>query len=171
MDLRKFVRDIPDWPKKGIIFKDITPLLEDAAAFRYTIDRLYDHYKDQKIESVVAIDARGFILGAPLAYRLGVGIIPARKKGKLPAATHDVEYELEYGTATLSVHQDAVAQGERVLVVDDLLATGGTTAAVCQILEKVGAEIVGIAYLIELSFLNGRQKLKDYPIFRLIDYQ
>lgn len=171
LDLAEFIRDVPDFPKPGIIFKDITPLLENGPAFRETIDRIVEHYRDKNIEAVVAIDARGFILGAPVAYQLGVGIIPARKKGKLPAATHDAEYELEYGTATLSIHQDALRPGERVLIVDDLLATGGTTKAVCQLLEKIGVEIVGVAYLIELSFLKGREKIKAYPILRLIDFK
>lgn len=170
MKLQDKIRDVPDFPVKGILFKDITTLLKDAAAFRYAIDELTARYKDEKIEIIVAMESRGFIFAAPLAYRLGAGFVPARKPGKLPAETISVEYSLEYGTDKVEMHKDACRPGQRVLIVDDLLATGGTATATVQLVEKLGGKVMGIAFLIELTFLNGRDRLKGYPIFSLIQY-
>lgn len=170
MDLASFIRDIPDFPKKGIVFKDITPLLQDAQALRYAIDQLAEFGVGKKIDVVVGAEARGFILGAALAYTLNAGFVPARKPGKLPHETVSAEYDLEYGTNSLEIHQDAISPGTRVLVHDDLLATGGTARAKCDLVEKMGGEVVGISFIIELSFLGGRQKLKEYDVLSLIDY-
>jgi adenine phosphoribosyltransferase len=166
--LKTFIRDVPGFPKEGITFKDITPLLKDGAAFREAVDRIATGYKDKKVDVVVSVDARGFIFGAAVAYSLGVGMVPVRKKGKLPFKTHSATYDLEYGKDTLQIHQDAFKKGDRVLIVDDLLATGGTTAAVIELVKKLGGEIVGIAFLIELTALKGREKLKGYPVLSLI---
>lgn len=166
--LKKFIRDIPDFPKEGIIFKDITTLLKEGDKFRAAVDEIVDEFKSKKIDAVISIEARGFIFGAAVAYKLGVGIIPVRKKGKLPHKTHSVTYNLEYGKDTLEIHQDAFKRGARVLIVDDLLATGGTVRAVVDLIEKMGGEVAGIAFLIELTALKGREKLKEYPIFSLI---
>lgn len=168
IDLKKSIRDIPDFPKKGIIFKDITTLLKEAGAFKEAVDAIVRQYKDKKIDTVVSIEARGFIFGAAVAYKLGTGLVPVRKKGKLPHKTHAVTYQLEYGTDTLEIHQDAVKKGDRVLIVDDLLATGGTVKAVTELIEKIGGEIAGIAFVIELLPLKGREKLKGYEITSLI---
>ena len=167
-ELKKLIRDVPDFPKKGIIFKDITPLLKDKTAFRKVVDIFADRYKDKKIDLIASIEARGFILGAAIADRLGIGMIPVRKKGKLPYKTTSITYDLEYGTDTLEMHEDAVSRGDRVLVVDDLLATGGTAAAVSELIQKSGGDIVEISFLIELEFLKGRAKLKNHPIFSLL---
>jgi len=169
-DLKKYVRNIPDFPKKGIVFRDITTLIGDAEAFRTTIDMFYENYKDKGIDAIVGIDARGFIFGAALAYKLGVKFVPVRKKGKLPFKTYSVTYALEYGTDTLEMHEDAVNKGSKVLIMDDLLATGGTAEAVVKLVEMVGAEIAGIAFVIELEFLKGAEKLKSHPILSLIKY-
>ncbi|HZD59553.1 MAG TPA: adenine phosphoribosyltransferase [Anaerolineae bacterium] len=170
MDLRAFVRDIPDWPKEGVIFKDITPLLGNSQSFKYAIDMIADHFKDREIDAVLGAEARGFILASALAYKLGCGFIPARKPGKLPYNTLRAEYELEYGLDSLEMHEDAVKPNEKILVVDDVIATGGTAAAKVQLVEQLGGVVAGIAFLIELSFLNGRSKLSDYEIFSLITY-
>jgi adenine phosphoribosyltransferase len=164
------IRSIPDFPKKGIVFRDITTLLKDGKAFAAAVDSLYDRYKDSQIQKIVSIESRGFIMGAALAYRLGVGFVPIRKPGKLPAATIKQEYALEYGTDAIEIHKDAIAPGERVLMHDDLLATGGTMAAACRLVERLGGSIQGIAFLIELSFLNGRKHLSKYDIFSLVHY-
>ncbi|KPL19989.1 MAG: adenine phosphoribosyltransferase [candidate division Zixibacteria bacterium SM23_81] len=169
-DFKKFIRNVPDFPKKGIVFRDITTLLKDKVAYRQVIETLYDHYKNRSVDVVVGIEARGFLLASSLAYKLGVGVVPVRKPGKLPAETLRVEYELEYGTDALEIHRDAIEKGQKVLIVDDLLATGGTVAATCQMVEKVGGEIVGIAFLIELDFLRGRKKLNGYELLSLIHY-
>jgi len=169
-DFKKFIRNVPDFPKKGIVFRDITTLLNDKVAYRQVIETLYDHYKNRSVDVVVGIEARGFLLASSLAYKLGVGVVPVRKPGKLPAETLRVEYELEYGTDALEIHRDAIEKGQKVLIVDDLLATGGTVAATCQMVEKVGGEIVGIAFLIELDFLRGRKKLNGYELLSLIHY-
>ena len=169
-ELKNFIRDIPDFPKKGIIFKDITPLLMDHLALKKSIDLLAKKFKKEKVEYVVAVEARGFIFGTALAYKLGAGFIPIRKKGKLPFRTKSVSYQLEYGTDHLEIHEDAIKPESRVLVVDDLLATGGTVTAVTNLLKEQKAKIVGIAFLVELKFLKGHQKLKDYPIYSLIKY-
>ena len=167
--LKLKIRDIPDFPKKGIIFKDITTLLKDKDAFKQVVNAFIRRYRKKKIDLVAAVEARGFILGAALAYRLGVGFIPVRKKGKLPHHTHKVKYQLEYGHATLEIHCDAIKPKEKILLVDDLLATGGTTAAVCKLIEKMKGKIVEIAFLVELTELKGRKKLK-YPIYSLLKY-
>jgi len=168
--LKNSIRDIPDFPKKGIIFKDITTLLKDADAFKESLDALCERYKDKQIDKVVAIESRGFIFGGALAHKLGAGFVPVRKKGKLPADTLQATYELEYGTDTLEVHKDAISSGEKVLLIDDLLATGGTASAVAGMLKDMGADIIDIAFLIELTFLNGRSKLKSLPVFAMIKY-
>lgn len=167
-DLKPYIRDIPGFPKEGIIFKDITTLLKDGKKFATAVDMFAEAYKGKKIDIVLSIEARGFIFGAALAYKLGAGIAPIRKKGKLPYKTHTVTYELEYGKDTLEIHQDAFEKGARVLIVDDLLATGGTCRAVVDLVEKMGGKIVGLAFLIELTALKGREKLKGYDIVSLI---
>lgn len=169
-DLKKCIRNIPDFPKQGILFRDITTLLKDKSAFKKAIDGLARAVKGKKIDAIVAVESRGFIFGGALAYKLGIGFIPVRKKGKLPAETISVEYSLEYGTDCLQMHKDALKPNSKILIVDDLLATGGTVAAVCQLSEKIKAKIAGIIFLIELSDLKGRDKLKGYPVFSLIQY-
>ncbi len=169
-ELKRLIRDIPDFPKQGIVFKDITTLLADGPAFARAMDMLAKRYEGKGIDRVVAVEARGFIFGAPLAVRLNAGFVPVRKKGKLPYHTIEENYELEYGTDTLQMHQDALIKGHKVLVVDDLLATGGTVVAVTRLIEKLGAEVVELAFMIELSFLNGREKLKGHEVFSLIKY-
>ena len=169
--VKKMIRDIPDFPKKGILFKDITTLLADGKEFQHAIDLLAERYKDKGIDRVVAVEARGFILGAPLAYKLGAGFVPVRKKGKLPHPEKlSASYALEYGTDTLEMHKDSLIKGHKVLVVDDLLATGGTVGAVTRMIGELGGEVVELAFLIELEFLKGADKLKDYPVFSLIKY-
>ena len=169
-DLSIKIRNIPDFPKKGILFRDIAPLLQDSESFLEAVDILSDKYRNEEIDLVVSAEARGFILGACLAYKLGVGFVPVRKPGKLPYEVEKASYELEYGEDTLEMHQDAVREGDRVLVFDDLLATGGTARAICQLVEKPGGKVAGICFLIELSSLKGRGKIKDYPVFSLIKY-
>ena len=169
-DLAKYIRDVPDFPKKGIIFKDITPLLAGHAAFSEMIKHFAAHYRNAGITKVLGIEARGFLLAAPIAIELGAGLVPVRKKGKLPYKTVSATYALEYGTDTLEMHEDAVKGGEKVLIVDDVLATGGTAAAVCDLVEKLGGKTAGIAMLIELEFLKGRAKLGDRPLYSLIKY-
>ncbi len=159
MDLRRYIRDIPDYPKEGILFFDITPLLGNAQAFKATIDAMAQRFADKGATKVVAAEARGFIFGAPLAYRLGLGFVPIRKPGKLPYSTQSVTYDLEYGTDTLCMHTDAVEQGEPVLVIDDVLATGGTSQGMLHLMQKAGANVVGVGFLIELGFLGGAKKL------------
>jgi len=168
--LMSLIRDVKDYPKKGITFRDITTLIKDGQAFNEVLDILYSICKDKKIDSVAAIESRGFIFGGALADRLGVGIIPVRKLGKLPAECVAEKYALEYGTDSLEMHTDAVSKGQRVLIVDDLLATGGTLEATCKLIEKLGGEVAGIIVLIELSFLKGKEKLKNYDFFSLIQY-
>ena len=169
-DLKKYIRDVPDFPKKGIVFKDITTLLKEGGVFKKAIDILYERYHDKKIDKLVAIESRGFIFGGALAYKLGCGFVPVRKKGKLPSETYSVTYALEYGTDTLEIHRDAINKGERILLLDDLLATGGTASAVSKLIEKMGGEIVEVAFLIELEFLHGRDKLKGHDVFSMIRY-
>lgn len=168
--LKQCIREVPDFPKKGINFKDITSLLREADKFKLSIDRLVERYKGKQIDVVVGIEARGFILAGAVAYTLGTSMVPVRKKGKLPWRTRSVTYQLEYGTDTLEVHQDSIQPGERVVIIDDLLATGGTTKAVVELIEALKGEIVEVAFLIELGFLNGREKLKRYPVFSLIKF-
>lgn len=168
MDLAKMIRDVPDFPKEGIVFKDITTLIKDPQAFKQVVDMLADHYAGQEIDLVAAVEARGYIFGAPVAYQLGAGFVPVRKVGKLPAATVREEYELEYGTDAVEMHRDAIEPGQKVLIVDDLIATGGSAAATARLVETLGGEVVGIAFLIELSFLHGLDKLEGYDVFTLI---
>ena len=169
-ELRSKIRDIKDFPTEGVLFKDITTLLKDAPAFRYVIDLLASRYQEAGVEVVVGIESRGFIFGGALAHQLQAGFVPVRKLGKLPGKTIEVEYELEYGRDALAMHEDAISPGQRVLVVDDLLATGGTMAATLRLVEQSGGVVVGVAFLIELAFLHGRAKLKDYPVTSLIVY-
>lgn len=168
MDIKSAIRTIPDFPKPGIMFRDVTTLFGDGEAFRATIDQMVAHYKGVKIDKVAGIEARGFIFAAPVAYRIGAGFVPVRKQGKLPSATFAQEYKLEYGTATLEVHQDAFEPGDRVLIVDDVLATGGTARATASLVERSAAEVAGIAVLMELSFLNGRSALSGLDVRALL---
>jgi adenine phosphoribosyltransferase len=170
MDLKSYIRSVPDFPKKGIVFKDITTLTKNPKAFGATVDEFYDHYKNKGIDAVVAVESRGFIFGGALAYRLGVGFIPVRKPGKLPAKTNRQEYQLEYGTDSLEIHIDAISKGMRVLILDDLLATGGTILATCDLVKSLGGNIVGLGFLIELTFLKGRERLKEYEVYSITSY-
>jgi adenine phosphoribosyltransferase len=170
INLQKYIRSIPDWPKKGILFRDITPLLADRDAFAAAIHALCTAFADTDIDYVAAVEARGFIFGAAVARKLQAGFVPIRKKGKLPFKTESITYDLEYGNDTLEVHNDAVNNGSNILMVDDLLATGGTMAAACKLIEKVGGQIVGISFLIELTELAGRDKLAGYAIRTVISY-
>ncbi|MDY3559310.1 adenine phosphoribosyltransferase [Gemmata sp. JC673] len=170
MDLTAYIRDVPDFPKPGILFKDIMPLLGAPAAFAFAIERLAGHYPADRIDVLAAAEARGFLFAAPMALALKKPLVPLRKPGKLPGATHSFRYDLEYGSAELHVHTDAIAPGARVLLVDDVLATGGTMAAACKLVEQAGGVVAGCAFLIELSFLNGRTPLAGYEVFSLISY-
>ena len=170
MDLAKMIRDVPDFPKEGIIFKDITTLIKHPQAFKEAVDILADRYAGQEIDLVVAVEARGYIFGAPVAYKLGAGFIPVRKQGKLPAEVLREEYELEYGSDSVEMHRDAIQSGQRVLIVDDLIATGGSAAATARLVERLGGEVVSIVFLIELAFLKGVEKLKGYDVFTVIQY-
>jgi adenine phosphoribosyltransferase len=170
MDLKALIRDIPDFPKPGILFRDITTLLRDPAGLKYSIDTLATKVCDWQPEYIVGMESRGFIFGAALAYELGIGFIPVRKPGKLPAAIHQIEYALEYGTDTLEIHQDAFIPGSRIAIVDDLIATGGTAAATARLLQGIGCNLVGCAFVIELDALNGRSHLPEIPIISLVHY-
>ncbi len=172
MDLKSLIRDIPDFPKPGILFRDITTLLRHAEGLRYTIDLFAQKILDAQLKAdyVVGIESRGFMFGTPLAYKIGAGFIPVRKPGKLPAAVHSIEYQLEYGTDCLQVHQDALNPDSRVLIVDDLIATGGTAKATAQLVNKIGCQLVGFGFIIELRDLQGRQNLPDVPIITLVEY-
>jgi adenine phosphoribosyltransferase len=169
-EIERAIRNVPDFPKAGIQFKDITPVLADARLFSGAIDLLADDFKPGSVDAVVGIDARGFIFAAAVAVRLGAGFVPVRKKGKLPYKTHEQDYALEYGTASVAIHVDALKPGAHVLLVDDLLATGGTAAAAAALVQRLGAQILEISFLIELSFLHGRDKLKGYPVRSLVVY-
>lgn len=168
--LKSKIRDIPDFPKPGIIFRDITPVLQDSAIFKKVIETFSSRYSGQKMDAIVGIESRGFIFGAPLAYELGCSFVPVRKVGKLPYKTIQNSYDLEYGTATIEMHVDAVHKGERVVVMDDLLATGGTAEATCKLVEKQGGEVLECAFVVELTFLEGREKLDDRRVFSLVQY-
>lgn len=172
MNLKSLIRDIPDFPKPGILFRDITTLLSNPEGLRYTIDTLTQSCQEAGIKAdyVVGMESRGFIFGPPLAYQLGIGFIPVRKPGKLPATVHKIEYQLEYGTDCLEVHQDAFQPGSRILVVDDLIATGGTAGATAKLLQQIGCDLVGFAFIIELKDLAGRQQLPDAPVITLVQY-
>jgi adenine phosphoribosyltransferase len=169
-ELRAKIRDIKDFPTEGILFKDITTLLKDGPAFRYVIDALASQYREERVDIVLGVESRGFIFGGAVAHQLGAGFVPVRKLGKLPAKTVEVEYELEYGRDALAMHEDAIRPGQRVLAVDDLLATGGTMAATLRLVEQLGGQVVGVAFMIELGFLHGRDRLKNYPLHSLIVY-
>ena len=169
-DLRALIREVPDFPKPGILFYDITTLLKDADAYRRAVDLMTQPYLRTPVDVVVGMESRGFIFSAPMAYRLGVGFVPVRKLGKLPAETASVEYALEYGTNTLEIHKDAIAKGERVLIVDDLLATGGTVTGTIELVDRLGGKVVGLGFLVELLFLKGRERLKGYDVRSVITY-
>lgn len=169
-ELIRTIRSVPDFPKKGIVFRDITTLLKDRSAFARAADILYEHYRHERIDKVVSIESRGYILGAVLAYRLNAGFVPIRKPGKLPAETLREEYSLEYGSDAIEMHTDAIRRGERILLHDDLLATGGTMQAACRLIERANGIITSLSFLVELSFLNGRQRLGKYDIFSIIRY-
>jgi adenine phosphoribosyltransferase len=169
-ELRSKIRDIKDFPTEGILFKDITTLLRDGPAFHHVIDALAGRYRSERVDVVVGVESRGFILSGALAHQLDAGFVPVRKLGKLPGKTIEVEYELEYGRDALAIHEDAIRAGQRVLAVDDLLATGGTMAATLRLIEQLGGIVVGVVFMIELAFLHGRDKLKNYPLHSLIVY-
>ena len=169
-ELKKIIRDVPDFPKEGIVFKDITTLLNDPGAFKSSIEQLVSECKRHSIQKVIGIESRGFILGTPISLDLNVGFVPIRKPGKLPADTISETYELEYGTDSIEIHKDAIAPGEKVVIIDDLLATGGTAEAACKLVEKLGAEVVLVAFLVELTFLKGRDKLFGRNLFALLDF-
>ncbi|MBI3744363.1 MAG: adenine phosphoribosyltransferase [Chloroflexi bacterium] len=170
MDLKRYIRDVPGFPEPNVIFRDITPLLQEPKAFQYVIDQLATRYRPMKIDAVVGIEARGFIFGAPLALAMNSAFVPIRKKGKLPHATVQMQYALEYGTATIEIHKDAVAPNKRVLIVDDVLATGGTLIASRQLIEKIGGHVAGLAVIVELTFLKGRERLGSDGLFSLVSY-
>jgi adenine phosphoribosyltransferase len=170
MDVKSLIRDIPDFPKPGIVYRDITTLLQNSDGLSYVIDHFSDVFSDQKIDYVIGIESRGFIFGAPIAYKLGAGFVPVRKAGKLPAETHSVEYELEYGLDTLEIHQDALQPESRILIVDDLIATGGTAAATAELINELSCELIGFAFIIELLALKGRTKLPNVPIQSMVTY-
>jgi adenine phosphoribosyltransferase len=169
-ELRAKIRDIKDFPTEGILFKDITTLLKDGPAWRFAVDSLASRYQADRVDVVVGVESRGFIFGGAIAHELQAGFVPVRKIGKLPGKTIEVEYELEYGRDALAMHEDAIAPGQRVLAVDDLLATGGTMGATLRLIEQLGGRVVGVAFMIELAFLGGREKLKNYPLHSLIVY-
>ena len=171
MNLKETVRSISDWPIEGVIFRDLTTLMSDSEAFRESCDILYERYKNRNIDKIVAIDARGFVFGAVLAYKLGIGFIPVRKKGKLPGKTIEESYNLEYGSGTLEIHKDAISKGNRVVIVDDLIATGGTVGATVQLVKKLGADIIECAFLIELPDLRGREKIEGCEVFAIMEFE
>ncbi len=170
MDYKALIREVPDFPKPGILFYDITTLLKDARAFRTMMDELAQRYRDKQLSKIVGIESRGFIVGSPLAYRLGAGFVPVRKPGKLPADSFEVKYDLEYGSNSLAIHRDAISPDERVLIVDDLLATGGTAAATVHLVRQLGGDIVGLVFLVELVALKGRDKLDGCDVYSMISY-
>jgi len=169
-ELKARIRNVPDFPIKGIMFRDITTLTKDRGAFQYVIDCLYERYENRKIDQVVGIESRGFIFGGALAHRLKCGFVPARKLGKLPAETIEESYELEYGRTSLQLHTDAIKKGERVVIIDDLLATGGTLRATANLVERLGGEVLEIAVVVELTFLKGREKIRNYEFYSMIEY-
>jgi adenine phosphoribosyltransferase len=170
-ELKAKIREIKNFPTEGVLFKDITTLLKDPPAFRYVVDHLVERHKTSRVDLVVGIESRGFIFGGVIAHQLGAGFVPVRKLGKLPGKTIEVEYELEYGRDALAIHEDAIKPGQRVLAVDDLLATGGTMAATLRLIQQLGGHVVGVTFLIELAFLKGREKLRGYPVDSLISYE
>ena len=170
MDLKQYIRDIKDFPVEGILFRDITPLMQEPEAFRYVIDRMAEHYEGQGIDVILGIEARGFLIGAPLAYRLGKPFVPVRKEGRLPYETMSVKYALEYGQSVVEVHTDAVSKGQRAIILDDLLATGGTMAAGAELVEAMGGEVAGLGVVIELIDLDARERLSGYGVYSLVQY-
>lgn len=170
IDLRSYIREFPDWPKEGILFRDITPILLHPKVFTAAVDALCIDFNAGEVDFVAAVEARGFLFGATVAERLGVGFVPIRKKGKLPGKTVSITYDLEYGTDTLQIHKDAIEHGSKVLMVDDLLGTGGTMHSACRLVEKIGGIVTGITFLIELSYLHGRERLSDYKVRSVISY-
>ncbi|MFA5175719.1 MAG: adenine phosphoribosyltransferase [Candidatus Nanoarchaeia archaeon] len=171
--IKEKIRTVPHWPKQGVMFRDVTTLLKDAHGFNYMIDKLHERYKDSGIDIVVGIEARGFITGSALAHRLGIGFVPIRKKGKLPAEVISEEYALEYGTDKIEIHKDAINKGDKVLIVDDLIATGGTSFAACRLVEKLGGEILECSFIVDLPELGGKKKLEQagYKVFNLVDFE
>lgn len=170
MNLRQYVSEVKNWPKPGVQFKDITTIMDNGEAFGYAVDQIAKFAEDKDVDIIVGPEARGFIIGCPVAYKLGIGFAPVRKPNKLPRETISYEYDLEYGTNTLEIHKDAIKKGQRVLITDDLLATGGTIEAAIHLVEELGGIVVGLAFLIELNYLNGRDKIKDYEIISLLEY-
>jgi adenine phosphoribosyltransferase len=170
-DIKKAIRTVPDWPAKGVMFRDITTLLQEPAAFKKVIDCFHDRYKTMNLDAILGIDARGLIFGAPLAYLLGIPFIPVRKKGKLPYKTVSQSYALEYGQDSIEVHEDAIRKGDRVVIIDDLIATGGTIKAAIDLAEKLGGEVVECAFVIDLPDLKGKEKIKEYSIFTLVEFE
>lgn len=170
MDLKKYVSEVPDWPKKGVSFKDITTIMDNGPAYKYATDQMVEYAREKEVDIVVGPEARGFIIGCPVAYSMGIGFAPVRKEGKLPREVIKYEYELEYGTNVLTMHKDAISPGQRVLITDDLLATGGTIEATIHLVESLGGIVVGIAFLIELEYLGGRKLLEGYDTISLITY-
>ncbi len=170
MELKSFIRDIPDFPEPGILFRDITPMLQNPLAFASAVDQLGEQFNPSEIDVIVPVESRGFLFGAPLAYRMGKPLVPVRKPGKLPFATHSTDYSLEYGSNTMEIHVDGITQGQRVLILDDLLATGGTLAATARLVEKAGGIIAGVGVVIELTDLDGRNQLRGYDLFSLVKY-
>ncbi len=170
MDLKSYIRNIPDFPKKGVMFRDITTLLIEPEVFKFTVNAIINRYRNENIDKVVSVEARGYIFGGVLAYQLDCGFVPVRKPGKLPFKTVSMEYTLEYGKNTIEIHKDAIRSGEKVLVFDDLLATGGTVQATCELVEKLGGTVIGCAFIINLTYLKGIEKLKKYNVFSLIEY-
>ena len=171
MDLKETIRSIPDWPIKGVIFRDLTTLMQNPQAFQKSCNVLYERYKDMKIDKIVGIDARGFVFGAVLAYKLGIGFVPVRKKGKLPWKTIQETYSLEYGEDTLEIHEDAVEKGEKVVIVDDLIATGGTIGATVKLVKKLGADIIECAFVVELPDLKGRDQIQNCKVFAITEFE
>lgn len=170
MNLESKIRTIPDFPKKGIMFKDITTVLKDAEALKFCVDTFYHRYKEKGITKIIGVESRGFILGTALAYKMGIGFVPIRKPGKLPAEKIRQEYQLEYGTDAIEIHKDAVQRGEKVLIHDDVLATGGTMEAACKLVTSLGGDIIGLSFIAELAFLHPRKKLSNYDVFTLVSY-
>ncbi|MDD5130727.1 MAG: adenine phosphoribosyltransferase [Candidatus Omnitrophica bacterium] len=169
--LEKSIRNIPDFPKKGILFRDVTTLIKNKEAFKKSVDLLAKKFKTKKFDKVVGVEARGFIFGAAVAYKIGAGFVPVRKKGKLPFKAISTTYQLEYGTDTLEIHQDAISSGDKILIIDDLLATGGTVKAVIELIQKLGGKVGGIGFVVELTDLKGKDKFKEYPVYSLVKFQ
>ncbi|MCA1793726.1 MAG: adenine phosphoribosyltransferase [Desulfotignum sp.] len=171
MNLKKTIRSIPDWPIQGVIFRDLTTLMQDPEAFTCSCDILYERYRNKGIDKIVGIDARGFVFGGVLAYKLGIGFVPVRKSGKLPGLTIKKEYDLEYGTDTLEIHEDAISPGEKVVIVDDLIATGGTVGATVKLVRQLGADLIECAFVVELPDLKGREQIPDCPVFSMVSFE